>query len=110
MEGYTNQKWDTSSNYKNDSTAFVFSLDTKKMYKSSNGNSIYCHLSYGPTFGGGHDLYIANGCMTSNKTACYCNCPSTYTGCKKSELTGGEYNFEVKEVEVYLITFENKEN
>lgn len=108
--GYTNQKWDTSSGYKKDSTAFIFSLDTKKMYKSSNDNSIYCNSSYGPTFGGGHDLYISNGCMTSNKTSSYCSCPSTYTGCQKSELTGGETYFGVKEVEVYLITFENKEN
>lgn len=110
--GYTVQKWDCSSSYKKDNNAFIFSLDTKKMYKcnSSNNNSIYCVSSSGPTFGGtGYsDLYIANGCMTFNKGTNICNCPNSYPGCTKSELTGGDYNFEVKEIEVYLISFEKK--
>ena len=28
--------------------------------------SIYCNPSYGPTFGGGHDLYISDKSNTSN--------------------------------------------
>ena len=54
-----------------------------------------------PTFGGGyggHDLCLVNGFLTAANN--YCNCPSTYKTVKKSELTGGKYNFKVKECEV----------
>jgi len=41
--------------------SFLFSVNklTKHMVKKSNTHSIYCNTSYGPTFGGGHDLYIS---------------------------------------------------
>ena len=106
--GFTSLPWDSFRDYKEDNDAFVFSMDTRSKYKSTNSNSIYCHSDYGPTFGDGHvghDLYLANGFLTSAKSSC--NCPSTYKTVKKSELTGGEYNFKVKECEVYLIEYDN---
>ena len=104
--GFTSISWDSSGAYKNDTKAFVFSLDRKKMYKApSNGsNAIYCNNSYGPTFGAGHDLYVANGC--NSNTNSYCNFPYSYTGGLQYELTGLEKGFTVKDVEVYLITYE----
>ena len=103
--GFTNIPWDSSGNYKQDNNAFVFSMDTRSKYMSTDSKSIDCYSGYGPIFGGGHDLCLVNGFLTSAKSSC--NCPSTYKTVKQSELTGGEYNFKVKECEVYLIEYDN---
>ena len=102
--GYTKENWKSTQNYKNDPKAFIFSLDKKVKAYSSNGNSIYCHTSYGPTFGGGHDLYISSGCLNNN---------SSYNNTNNSYKIGGNYflagqnNFMCKEVEVYSIIENN---
>ena len=104
--GFTSLPWDSFRDYKEDNDAFVFSMDTRSKYKSTNSNSIYCHSDYGPTFGDGYDLCLENGFLTAANSN-RCNCPSTYKTVKQSELTGGEYNFKVKECEVYLIEYDN---
>ena len=73
------------------------------MYPINNDgtNAIYDNSSYGPTFGNGNDLYIANGC--SSNYSSYCNFPQSYHGFKQRILTGGVYNFKVDEIEVYQI-------
>lgn len=51
--------------YKEDPEAFIFPLDeTQKFvqYRSSN-NAVYHNSGYGPTFGGGHNIYLANGAV-----------------------------------------------
>ena len=30
---------------------------------------VYCNPGYGPTFGGGHDLYIANQCGSNTSSS-----------------------------------------
>ena len=104
--GFTSLPWDSFRDYKEDNNAFVFSMDTRSKYMSTNSNSIYCHSDYGPTFGDGYDLCLENGFLTAANSN-RCNCPSTYKTVKQSELTGGEYNFTVKECEVYLIEYDN---
>ena len=104
--GFTNAPWDSRGDYKQDNDAFVFSMDTRSKYKSTDSNSIYCGSDYGPTFGDGYDLCLENGFLTAENSN-RCNCPSTYKTVKQSELTGGEYNFTVKECEVYLIEYDN---
>ena len=104
--GFTNTPWDSSGNYKQDNDAFVFSMDTRSKYMSTDSKSIYCDSNYGPTFGDGYDLCLENGFLTAANSN-RCNCPSTYKTVKQSELTGGEYNFKVKECEVYLIEYDN---
>ena len=38
--------------YKNDDRAFIFSMDRKQIYRHIKDNGkIYCHTSYGPSFG-----------------------------------------------------------
>jgi len=100
--GFTSLHWSyTSNNYANDSKAFVFSLDNKECYKYNNsGNSIYCHTSYGPTFGGGHDLYLSNGCLTKND--CYTN-QSSYDYNGKNYALNGSSNFTPEVYEVYQV-------
>ena len=86
--GFTSLPWDSFRDYKEDNDAFVFSMDTRSKYKSTNSNSIYCDSDYGPTFGDGYDLCLENGFLTAANSN-RCNCPSTYTTVKQSELTGG---------------------
>ncbi len=100
--GFTSQSWASRGNYVNDANAFLFSLDYKEQYFTHEGtNAIYDNGSYGPTFGNGHDLYIANSCSQNNSS--YCNFPYAYGGIRARVLSGGFYNFKVNEIEVYQI-------
>ena len=74
--------------YRYDSQAFLFSLVNKPgwapvklpqtgKYSYYNVRSIYDCSSYGPTFGGGHDIYIAN--YASSSSSCYTNLGHTYS-------------------------------
>ena len=68
----------SSCQYRYDSQAFLFSLVNKPGWApvklpqtgqySSNRYSIYDCSSYGPTFGGGHDIYIANYASSSSSS------------------------------------------
>ncbi len=73
--GYTAVDWDSSGTSKTDHNAFLFKLHYKsawkpKKYPTVNGsNAINCTGTYGPTFGGGPDLYSFNGTVTNNGTS-----------------------------------------
>lgn len=100
--GFTSKNWSSSGGYVEDSNAFVFSLEFKEKYPSYDGkNAIYDAYNYGPTFGNGNDLYIADGCQGNNSS--YCNFPYAYCGTRARALSGGTYNFRVDELEVYQI-------
>ena len=100
--GFTSLHWSYASNsYANDSKAFVFSLDNRECYKSNNGgNAIYCHGSYGPTFGGGFDLYLADGCLNNNSSSTN-QSSYNYNG-KNYALNGSQY-FRTEVYEVYQV-------
>jgi hypothetical protein len=50
--GFTMQDWTSDNEYKSDSCAFVFRLDTKATYSPKlQSDAIYCSSSYGPSFG-----------------------------------------------------------
>ncbi|KAK8805792.1 hypothetical protein WA158_002448 [Blastocystis sp. Blastoise] len=77
--GYTDQDWDSSCEWKPHSKEFLFTLSnehgippTKYDYiYSDRSYGICCSSSYGPTFGGGCDIYISNDCH--NNTNSYCS-------------------------------------
>ena len=103
--GYTTKTWKNIGNYEKDELAFLFSIDKKKKYqiiKEKTNNAIYT-CSDDIAFGGGSDLYINDQFKTSNSN--YCNFPYTYSSGDKSELTGGQYNFLVEELEIYYVEF-----
>ncbi len=59
--GYTSIPWLTRNGYVDDKEAYLFSADNKERYATkSSGYSLYDHTSYGPTFGHGHDIHVAN--------------------------------------------------
>ena len=105
--GFTRIAWHQNSNYSSDRYAFVFSFDYKEnyyIYHYSGENAIYGYSSYGPTFGGGNDFYISNGCKSNNDS--YNNMSSYYHTCLKSPLSG-EYNFMVEDYEVFQLDLNN---
>jgi hypothetical protein len=113
--GFTQQAWDSSSGYKIDNNAFIFSLVNKEnnhvkiKIKPGGQNAICCHSSYGPRFGGGHDIFISSDSNT-NQTS-YSDLGHSYqlsththgTEQAKSFLAGSN-NFQVSEIEVFQQT------
>ncbi|RNA15586.1 BTB POZ domain-containing KCTD21 [Brachionus plicatilis] len=68
--GYTEQSWDGNVKWKDDPNAFIFSINNcikAKVNPLYLSNAICCYSHYGPTFGGGHDIYISNDSNSSNQ-------------------------------------------
>ena len=107
--GYSTQNWCQStvgSSYARAPGSFLFSLSNKQKYDLNefNTSAVYRYNSYGPTFGGGHDLCLANSCKSN--TSSYCNKSSYNTG--NNNLLGGSSStsFQVTNYEVYQVVFE----
>ena len=103
--GFANNAWDQRGTYISGSNGFIFSFDDKSIYYNKNSSyEIYCHSSYGPTFGGGHDFYICDNCNSSNSS--YDNSGDSYNTNGKKCAMAGTYRFLVKDYEVYQLEFE----
>jgi hypothetical protein len=108
--GFTTQDWGGSGVYKYDLNAFLFSLVnpynisvilniTKPEY------AIYAYNYYGPTFGGGHDIYFYGG--SNDSVSGYSNLGNSYKLSSniyntQSFLTGS-YQIAASEIEVYQL-------
>ena len=105
-----------STGYKKSTNSFLFSLrnkDNLKPFQSpvyrNSGNAIYQNPGYGPTFGGGHDLYVKDNAFTT--TGSYSNFGHTYKpptdyvygSAKAKALLAGNYNFIPTEIEVFYL-------
>ena len=109
------------SGYRYDSNAFLFSLINKPgwapvklpqtgKYSSRRQNSIYFNPSFGPTFGGGNDIYISNY-ASSNRNS-YGNLGHTYSppsgysygNTLTKTFLAGTYSFTPDEVETFYET------
>lgn len=102
--GFAEQAWNSNGSYFNDAKAFIFSLDESQVYyRNGNGNDLYGSSSYGPTFGEGHDLYIANGCFNNTNSS---NSQKSYNWHGDIYVLEGKQNFKVKDYEVYEIKIE----
>ena len=100
-----------SGSWKTAQNSFLYSLvnpsglsPTKMPLKSGREEyAMFYNSGYGPTYGGGHDLYICNA-PNSNNCSTYLNntyqCPSGQNN--NMVLTGGQY-FRVSEMEVYRL-------
>ena len=105
--GYTSQSW-TNGGWKQDATAFIYSLTHKAKCatQKNTGYSIYDYSDYGPTFGNGGDIYVADNCNTNTSNYCESqSSSSTYTLPSGADNTflAGSLNFTVKEIEVYAV-------
>jgi hypothetical protein len=105
--GFASIPLDSSNQNKSDPNAFLFSLTNKdnqpsKIRQINTTYSIYCHSSHGPTFGGGHDIHIANNANTTMGS--YSNLGFAYQHPQPSQgqsYLAGSYNFQLSEIEVY---------
>ena len=100
-----------SGAYKHCTESFLFSLvnptgagPTKLPLKgTSNQNGILCNSGYGPTFGAGHDLHVANVANTNANS--HSNLNSTYESpphVTPTTFLASNRNFVVNEVEVFV--------
>lgn len=111
--GFTNQTWKGENEYKKDPTAFLFSLNFLEKYPvrpDSISNAIFAKTSFLFTFGKG-DLIIYDQC---HKRYCQSEFPRSYIcqtnqGEPKHRLTKYSYDFIVKDLEVFLVSFNTKD-
>jgi len=108
--GYTDIPWGSSGGYVSTSNAFIFSLRNKEglgPFKSmvTVSNTIYRDSSYGPTFGGGHDIHIHNNANSNTNSYTYFGTSySVPSGVQdKKTLLAGTYKFTPDEVEVFYL-------
>ena len=100
--GYTELPWDKSEKYKKDKSTFLFSFNNRQKYTARNDNpSIYCSANEGPRLGCGYpEIYLYK---TLNKGKSYDSDYCTFM--KNRLLTNGEELWDVKELEVFKITY-----
>ncbi len=115
--GYTAAEWGANNNSSiSDSSAFLFSLrrngtsNNQKLPIIRAEYAIYGGPGYGPTFGGGHDIYIAD--RSDTQVGSYSNldhsyqCPTGYSYGKENIkcFLAGTYNgWLTTEIEVYQL-------
>jgi hypothetical protein len=108
--GYNPSSWNKSGDYSNSNGAFLFTLKNPhsipptKYFCSDRPYSACSQSQYGPTFGGGCDIYISDKCNENNNS--YCGFPYSYrdtTGYGRNTFTGG-YNFQVADYEVFSVS------
>ena len=123
--GYTDIAWNSSGRNTTSSNAFLFSIrsvsgtppvkmpikPSQKMYATFRAGN------YSATFGGGHDLFLADNANMCSSS--YSNLGHTYmippdqgtTGSEKAQqFLAGSYNFTPTEIEVYAIHGSDKNN
>ena len=107
--------------YQYDSKAFLFSLVNKPGWApvklpqtgilgSSRAYSLFFYYSYGPTFGGGHDIYISNYASSNANSAS--NLGHTYSPPRgyshgttfTQTFLAGSYRFTPDEIETFYET------
>ena len=115
--GYTSISWSSpnSGQYKSANDSFVFTLTNihgtaPTKYPNTNSSySVFHYSNYGPTFGGGFDIYISNDYLNNNSSYSYIGhsyedvlkkgC-SIFTGDKNNN----NHNFKLKELEVFKLS------
>jgi hypothetical protein len=111
--GFTPTAWNSSNSWGADSSkrSFLFRVKDSRnsapwAFPISNpSQAIYCNATYGPTFGNGHDLHVADSC--NQNTNSYTNPGGDYvndTGIDRAQVFTGQRNFTVKDIEVFSIT------
>jgi len=109
--GYTDITWESSGGYTATSNAFIFSLRNKeglgpfKSLLTNPSRAIYRYPSYGPVFGGGSDILIAdNANSNTNSFTNFGHSYSVPSGVRdKKTILAGTYVFSPDELEVFYL-------
>jgi len=107
--GYSEVEWKSREDKAISDKSFLFTLKNihgigpTKFDKKKDITVIYRYSCHGPTFGGGHDLYICNYSNTIKSS--YSNIGNSYidTTGKGITLFAGSHYFTTKEIEVYQV-------
>ena len=105
--GYTDQNWHTSGNYsRGNKNSFVWYFNTNqeliKLKCNKAEYEIYNSSNYGPCWGSASAITIENNFDTSNSSYSSCTSSSDYDRLPDgSQSVAGDYNFKVKEMEVF---------
>ena len=99
--GFTTQSWAGTNQKKKDNNAFVFSLETNKIFNVfPDEPAIGCYPKFGPVFFGCqiriYDKFFTKGGTTCHKGLNY-NTDEDY------ELNNGEQKYLIKDIEIYSI-------
>ncbi|CAH3131419.1 unnamed protein product, partial [Porites lobata] len=108
--GYNDNSWQWSAGYQYSTNTFLYSLKNYNGYgyfkqditNGYYGYATYSYYNYGPTFGGGHDMHIADD--AGGNTNSYFSCRSYRSPyCDNYLWVGSRYgnNFRPDELEVY---------
>ena len=98
--------------YTRSNLSFLFSLRNKEKLAPFIANvkpgnvqhAVCCEATYGPTFGGGHDLHISNN--ANGNQGSYSGFGNSYQPPagrpRANSLLAGSYNFTPTEIEVFI--------
>ncbi|KAF9925902.1 hypothetical protein BGZ67_008404 [Mortierella alpina] len=111
--GYNSSSWSShpSGVYSTSRVNFLFTLKSREHptrenavfgVKGDGHAAAYNKAEYGPTFGVGHDLYLASNCNLTGQSSS--TMPSSYNGPGASAAAlAGSFYFRVQEYEVFLV-------
>jgi hypothetical protein len=112
--GFTPLAWDSSGKYKADNSgkSFLFTVknprgtEFRRFGLRNSAYAIYGHSSLGPVFGSHGDVTVCDG--GNAKANSYTRHGGVYlndTGIDNDRVFTGKYNFTLKEIEVFALTF-----
>ena len=105
--GYTSLSWDSSSGWKNDKEAFLFSLDNDKKYDVIQDAvyKVYSNTGFGQWFGNNGNIGLAyeKNYFIGNDTHREFFEYKSYSTTVENELSGGK-TFNISQIEVYQVT------
>ena len=109
--GYASKSWESPEKFKSVEAAasFLFSLTfrTKHEIYKNPLHALYFDKSYGPIFGGGHDLIIYdNASNTHNNYSSFGHTyqpPDLYGSETSKKYLAGSYKFEMQDYEVFTV-------
>lgn len=104
--GYNPLSWSSSAGWHdsistNDYLGFIFNLTDSVEKQQTNQYQTYNDLNYGPTFGGGHDIYVDN--TLSNAYSYSYTYGNGYGISILNGNYGNNYNYKVGALEVFKI-------
>ena len=107
--GYNPLSWNSNNGYASATQSFLFSVtnNAKFPFCQNAGNSIYNGASYGPTWGGNHDLYVDPNMTAGYVNPGYSHCCPNPPGCNSctacQNLMAGSYSsWQIVELEVWV--------
>jgi len=103
--GYTDKSWSGAGSWVSSTTSFIFRIHPVKTHhiikQSEVKHAIYRNPNYGPTFGAGHDIYIASGALSNTNSWVSSGRTYKFNSYPNYQLSDGTKKFQVKEYVVF---------